>query len=64
MKVYKVRHKDSGKFLSKHGFSNVGRVFTRRGYIKTSVWNWKFRKDFEVVEFELTELSTTDINNI
>lgn len=73
MIIYKIRHKDKqDKFLSGtptyHSWHKDGRVFPTLGKLRTFLTNSikynRLSSDWEVVEFELTELSIKGVHEM
>ena len=69
MTVYKIRDKNTGKFLNKNGHqtTRAGRVYSSIGYIKTSFKGVPSMRDdnrYEVVQMELVEIKTIPITEI
>ena len=64
-KVYKIRNKANGKYLSGWSENNIGRFYSKKGNAVSSLkalkrrWNFKEKfLDYEIVEFEINELCT------
>ena len=64
--IYKIRDKETGKFLGKSGLSSKGRVFSNIGFVKTSVRStgFSFPEKFEVVGFKTIEANITELKDL
>ena len=72
MKVYKIRHKKSGKYAQggKYGgLSEMGKTWTKLCYIKAHLkllseqQRYRREQECEIIVYELTEISTIKIND-
>lgn len=62
MKVYKIRRKSDGQYLCGTGYyswtNEIGRTFSRPQFARSAGRHLRGADDFEIVEFDVTEVNT------
>ena len=69
MKIYKIRHKKTGKFSNggkRPSWTETGKAYSKLNLIKQAIrWTKGYKSDFyensEIVTFELNEISCEDV---